>query len=60
MRPEDIDDEINNQEMTDSNTEESDDSVSGHSSYVVPHKDDDQIKYHLSGMYQGWFLDYAS
>ncbi len=30
-----------------------------HSNYKVPEKDDN-ITHHLSGMYQNWFLDYAS
>ncbi len=32
----------------------------GHSNYKVPKISDDTIKHHLSGMYQSWFLDYAS
>jgi len=32
----------------------------GHSNYKVPKITDDTIKHHLSGMYQSWFLDYAS
>ncbi|MHB9054536.1 MAG: DNA gyrase/topoisomerase IV subunit A [Paludibacteraceae bacterium] len=32
-----------------------------HSKYTVPKiTDDDVVKHHLSGMYQTWFLDYAS
>ena len=31
-----------------------------HSSYKVPKISDDAVKHHLSGMYQNWFLDYAS
>ena len=31
-----------------------------HSHYKVPKITDDAIKHHLSGMYQNWFLDYAS
>lgn len=31
-----------------------------HSEYKPGNKNDDSIKYHLSGMYQNWFLDYAS
>ncbi len=31
-----------------------------HSRYKVPKITDDAIKHHLSGMYQNWFLDYAS
>ncbi|MCH5329232.1 MAG: DNA gyrase/topoisomerase IV subunit A, partial [Coprobacter sp.] len=39
------------------------DSVSGqeaHSSYKVPDSGSTDVKYHLTGMYQNWFLDYAS
>jgi len=32
----------------------------GHSNYKVPKISDETIKHHLSGMYQNWFLDYAS
>lgn len=31
-----------------------------HSSYKVPGAGDESVKHHLSGMYQNWFLDYAS
>lgn len=31
-----------------------------HSSYKVPGNDSPDIKYQLTGMYQNWFLDYAS
>lgn len=31
-----------------------------HSKYKVPKISDDAVKHHLSGMYQNWFLDYAS
>ncbi len=31
-----------------------------HSTYKVPKISDDAVKHHLSGMYQSWFLDYAS
>ena len=31
-----------------------------HSSYKVPKISDEAVKHHLSGMYQSWFLDYAS
>lgn len=31
-----------------------------HSDYKVPGKGDSRVAYHLSGMYQNWFLDYAS
>lgn len=32
----------------------------GHSSYKMPETDKPDLKYQLSGMYQSWFLDYAS
>jgi topoisomerase-4 subunit A len=32
----------------------------GHAAYKVPKIKEDTITYHLSGMYQSWFLDYAS
>ena len=31
-----------------------------HSHYKVPKITDEAVKHHLSGMYQNWFLDYAS
>lgn len=31
-----------------------------HSEYKVPGKSEGRVSYHLSGMYQDWFLDYAS
>ncbi|MCE5331927.1 MAG: DNA gyrase/topoisomerase IV subunit A [Bacteroidales bacterium] len=31
-----------------------------HSKYKVPKITDEAVKHHLSGMYQNWFLDYAS
>ena len=34
--------------------------TSSHSEYKVPEKAAGRITYHLSGMYQDWFLDYAS
>ena len=68
MRPEDIEDEItsmnedadenalnNNQENFDGETDSN-----AHSDYKAPAKSDDRVVHHLSGMYQSWFLDYAS
>ena len=37
-----------------------DDETSEHAHYKIPDKNDGHIVYHLSGMYQNWFLDYAS
>lgn len=31
-----------------------------HSEYKIPGKSEGRVSYHLSGMYQDWFLDYAS
>jgi topoisomerase-4 subunit A len=39
---------------------EDDESASSHSEYRMPAGQDAAVKYHLSGMYQNWFLDYAS
>jgi len=60
-----IDAENEEDELTDA-AEEVNDEVNGdaesaaHSSYKVPKIKDDTVKHHLSGMYQNWFLDYAS
>ncbi|MDR3142894.1 MAG: DNA gyrase/topoisomerase IV subunit A [Tannerellaceae bacterium] len=35
-------------------------SADTHSEYKVPEKGEGKITHHLSGMYQSWFLDYAS
>jgi topoisomerase-4 subunit A len=52
-------DEIQAEEIAaDEHTENSD--LESHSSYKVPTLSDDNTKHHLSGMYQNWFLDYAS
>jgi len=40
--------------------EEEEKEIAGHSNYKVPKIADEQTKYHLTGMYQNWFLDYAS
>ncbi len=34
--------------------------TSSKAGYVVPDLNNEQIKHHLSGMFQNWFLDYAS
>ena len=68
MRPEDLDDKIT---AEDNQSEENDTSekqsamndapdTQVHSEYRVPDKNADRITHHLSGMYQSWFLDYAS
>jgi len=60
MFPEDIIDEPENLENDEpAINEESEDSDS-HSDYRVPVKDGADNQLHLSGMFQNWFLDYAS
>ena len=66
MRPETDDDKMQNiDQPTDENAVPNEaDSVGGggtsdHSDYR-PDKNADKITHHLSGMYQSWFLDYAS
>lgn len=59
MRPEDIIDEPENLDVNDPSMEEEITSEDSHSEYKVPLKDTD-TQLHLSGMYQNWFLDYAS
>ncbi len=58
MRPEDINEETENLE---NNSPEQNDAekTEGHSDYKAPSKNKDDIL-HLSGMFQNWFLDYAS
>ena len=65
MRPEDREDDYNEQEQQENlpsqeeeNTEAPEEA--GHSDYKAPAKGDTKVIYHLSGMYQHWFLDYAS
>ena len=54
------------QEVTDEPTEtdgeptETDDEPAGHSDYKPVNRFDASVVHHLSGMYQTWFLDYAS
>ena len=63
MSPEDKEDDYNEQEenilsQAEENTEAQEEA--GHSDYKAPVKGDAKVTYHLSGMYQNWFLDYAS
>ncbi|WP_455628658.1 DNA gyrase/topoisomerase IV subunit A [Parabacteroides chinchillae] len=69
MKPEDITEQEDKQELeeTDSQsvTDENQDTSKEtnqetHSEYRVPTKTEGRVTYHLSGMYQDWFLDYAS
>ena len=59
MYPEDIDEELDDlKEDSNSDNLEKEEN-SSHSEYRVPLKDTEN-QLHLSGMYQNWFLDYAS
>lgn len=70
MRPEELEGIQDDEELIDPDAVEpdlaepdlieDDMQVSKHSDYKVPKLSDEMTKYHLSGMYQTWFLDYAS
>jgi Type IIA topoisomerase (DNA gyrase/topo II, topoisomerase IV), A subunit len=64
MKPEDIVEEnLNEEDNTPASTEKqiTDDETSNtHSEYKIPGKAEGRLTYNLSGMYQDWFLDYAS
>lgn len=56
-----IDGEIEQEAVADTESDFDDQDVSlSQSNYKVPKISDKLTKYHLSGMYQNWFLDYAS
>lgn len=59
MLPEDINDKSDDLEKKDLNNEDLSETADGHSDYVTPSKNKDDVL-HLSGMFQDWFLDYAS
>lgn len=59
MFPEDIIEEPEDLNNEDSIVEDEED-LSSHSEYKVPVKDGVDGQLHLSGMFQNWFLDYAS
>ncbi|NDW17585.1 DNA gyrase/topoisomerase IV subunit A [Dysgonomonas sp. 216] len=59
MLPEDIIDDIENTEEPQLPEDENPDNPKDHSGYKVPLKEGEN-QLHLSGMYQNWFLDYAS
>lgn len=59
MRPEDIT-ELKDCEEVKGLEKQSKKGQETHSDYKVPAKSENRISYHLSGMYQDWFLDYAS
>ena len=64
------DEEINDEEQQElpddeaiepaENEDDKDTGTKSHSSYKIPKITDEAVKHHLSGMYQNWFLDYAS
>ena len=65
MRPEDREDDYNEQEQQENLHSQEEENAEapeevGHSDYKAPAKGDTKVIYHLSGMYQHWFLDYAS
>ena len=53
-----MDDEIKDEEILEQ--QESEDVQDGHSDYKPVNRFDAAAVHHLSGMYQNWFLDYAS
>ena len=53
-----MDDEIKDEEVLD--TPEETEAAEGHSDYKPVNRFDAAAVHHLSGMYQNWFLDYAS
>lgn len=71
MRPEDITEQDENEKIKDTEgqpaadenrdeTVEAEANQETHSEYKIPGKSESRVSYHLSGMYQDWFLDYAS
>lgn len=67
MKPEDIEDEVTEQNENEETEDvqatpqnENQPNIGTHSEYKVPGKAEGRVSYHLSGMYQNWFLDYAS
>ena len=62
MNPEDITENENDQLNTSSENEPTEETTpETHSDYKVPLGNQaGSVRYHLSGMYQNWFLDYAS
>ena len=67
MKPEDREDDYNEEKVKNSEAQPDEaaiasveEEVAGHSDYKAPVKSDARVSYHLSGMYQHWFLDYAS
>ena len=60
MSTDEIIDTENEENDITSAAEDIDVESAAHSKYKVPKISEDAVKHHLSGMYQTWFLDYAS
>lgn len=60
MKPEDRADLEENEMNEDTFSQEEEDVAKSHTDYKVPDAASDSVKHHLSGMFQNWFLDYAS
>ena len=54
------DDEVTATDQTAADLSADDSVAEGHSDYKMPNMQDEDAKRHLPGMYQTWFLDYAS
>ena len=53
--------EVTDEELRETESAESEDNQeAGHSSYHPVVDDNGMVRHQLAGMYQGWFLDYAS
>ena len=59
MLPEDINEKSEDLEKDNLNVESDSDAIEGHSDYLKREKGKDDVL-HLSGMFENWFLDYAS
>lgn len=55
-----LDAENETEEVNESAKPQKEGGPDAHSSYKIPKIDSENIRHHLSGMYQNWFLDYAS
>ena len=55
-----MDDEIKDELIEESGEQIEESSKEGHSDYQPVNRFDASVVHHLSGMYQNWFLDYAS
>ena len=51
---------VSDMDETEIDTDTEGEDIKSHSRYKVPKITGDAVKHHLSGMYQNWFLDYAS